>query len=832
MTAVDFSALGHEYEVMEKIHESGLESIYKIQHRLLEEIRAVRIVLPDPDTDPELMERLRDEARSTVLLRHRNTVELYDFSITPEGQALIVMEYVDGVNLRALREERGPLPISQILEISLQALEALEFLHAAGFVHRNLSPEGIMLTRDLEGRSLVKIIDLGLVKSLQDGQKVNTLEMFLGKPHYAPPEQFSESPIVAQSDLYSFGVLLYELMTGELPIRGEDLFSFVEGHLYQPPRSFAETDPEGRIPEEIRDLVLWTLSKDPADRPRNAEQLAQRLRSFQERWARREEAPAGAPVPEPAPPADDDTMVFGNESANADTGSDPHQTIVLPAESVPAERTATVEADEIRQSLPPEPTISAAELAAAEPEGVDSTSGRGTVTFDIRSEVGELTEGSGTTPQASMVLPTREDPAGRTAPIPVGDAVPPPDSPETEVLAEVPEPGLEYDEPETEPYGFDAVAEPLPEDGPAAEPDGDDPAPEPLPDEEPESESHDDQAAAVPSWTVETQAPEADLQHEPQANEPQANEPLANEPPELPAGEPAYESPSGLRDASGKRPAYRPPLDFQPPPAPPEKAEPEETPRSGAIWLWGISAAALVALVTYFAFKHSSLQQSVPSRVTELVSTGDPELDTPRPGSEPGDDGGRGSSDNATELTKPPEIELGPDSPGIDIGPRSTGAGLEDEFLEGETGDEIPGDVPEDELSGDELGDELEDDAFDPAQPRSDFVLDPRTGLTWLSSDNARDVDWAGAQAFCAANTTGDQTDWRLPTLSELQSIYDQQSQNEMRTRLGIRISDLCVWSSQGRADQAQYFMFQNGESGQLDKSVSDRNRAICVSGG
>ena len=138
----------------------------------------------------------------------------------------------------------------------------------------------------------------------------------------------------------------------------------------------------------------------------------------------------------------------------------------------------------------------------------------------------------------------------------------------------------------------------------------------------------------------------------------------------------------------------------------------------------------------------------------------------------------------------------------------------------------------EDELSGDELGDELEEEVFDPSQPRSDFVLDPRTGLTWLSADNARDVDWASAQAFCASNTTGNQTDWRLPTLSELRSIYDRQSQNEMRTRLGIRISDLCVWSSQGRADQAQYFMFQNGESGQLDKSVSDRQRAICVSGG
>ena len=121
----------------------------------------------------------------------------------------------------------------------------------------------------------------------------------------------------------------------------------------------------------------------------------------------------------------------------------------------------------------------------------------------------------------------------------------------------------------------------------------------------------------------------------------------------------------------------------------------------------------------------------------------------------------------------------------------------------------------------------------DPDQPRPATVRDPTTGLTWLSSDNNRDVDWATAKAFCESYSASSSANWRLPTLTELESLYDPQSQNEYRTRLGISMTGICTWSSQSRAPGlAQYFVFMNGESGQISKATSEHQRAICVSGG
>ncbi|MCP4200752.1 MAG: DUF1566 domain-containing protein, partial [bacterium] len=281
------------------------------------------------------------------------------------------------------------------------------------------------------------------------------------------------------------------------------------------------------------------------------------------------------------------------------------------------------------------------------------------------------------------------------------------------------------------------------------------------------------------------------------------------------AAEPA--PPARPVDTEYAHPASRPPLDFRPPASSAEdeapSPEPAETFRSRPIWPWVIAAAALVAVVAGAAYQHFRLQRTVPSRVSDLVSPGDATPKPPATESEPpGTD--LEPPEAKPELTEPPKIELAPGAPGIDVGPRPTEGAPGEELLELEPESEPP----------EEVG--------DPDLPRSAVVRDPRTGLTWLSSDNARDVDWASAKAFCARNTAGSQGDWRLPTVSELRSIYDRESQNQMRTRLGIEISDFFVWSSQGSSGQAQYFTFMNGESGHLDQATSDRQRAICVSGG
>ncbi len=129
------------------------------------------------------------------------------------------------------------------VEIALQALRALRFLHAKGYIHRDIAPDNLMLTRDAEGQLLVKLIDLGIVKILRDETQKSVAGIYLGKPRYSSPEQLMGKELDGRSDLYSFGILLFELLTGRYPIRGQDFASLVTGHLYRPPLAFDEADP-------------------------------------------------------------------------------------------------------------------------------------------------------------------------------------------------------------------------------------------------------------------------------------------------------------------------------------------------------------------------------------------------------------------------------------------------------------------------------------------------------------------------------------------------------------------------------------------------------------
>ncbi len=266
-----------QYEVVAKIKEGGMGEIYKVRHRLLDELRIVKILHSELVGNSELNERFAREARATIKLRHPNIVQIFDFTLDPSGAGLIVMEYIRGTDLKQLIA-RPELPsIALTVEIARQSLRALGFLHRHGFVHRDISPDNLMLSVDVEGRPLVKIIDLGIAKRPGGTDPQLTASgIFLGKFRYSSPEHFGargSGAIEARSDLYSFGLVLYELLTGKFPIRGKSTSQLIAGHLFQPPRGFAELDPDGRIPERLRQAVLKTLAKEPAERFADAEGL-------------------------------------------------------------------------------------------------------------------------------------------------------------------------------------------------------------------------------------------------------------------------------------------------------------------------------------------------------------------------------------------------------------------------------------------------------------------------------------------------------------------------------------------------------------------------------
>ncbi|HEX4962790.1 MAG TPA: TonB family protein [Thermoanaerobaculia bacterium] len=273
-----------KYEVLAKLRQGGMGAVYKVRHRLLDELRAIKVVRSWAVGSEEATARFLQEARVASRLRHPNLAVLHDFAVDPEGGAYLVSEYIDGWTFREILRRQGPPPLSLGLEMARQALKALGALHRSRIVHRDVSPDNLMLTRDVDGLPVVKLIDLGIAKALEESLGATDEGVFLGKPRYASPEQFGASPADERSDLYSFGVVLYELLTGRCPISGHDPLSLMAGHLNRPPLGFEESDPEGRIPPDLRKLLLDALEKRPEDRVPTAEDFAAALAGIQVRY--------------------------------------------------------------------------------------------------------------------------------------------------------------------------------------------------------------------------------------------------------------------------------------------------------------------------------------------------------------------------------------------------------------------------------------------------------------------------------------------------------------------------------------------------------------------
>ncbi len=266
-------------------------AIYLVRHRLLDELRVVKVLRSQLNTDEDLRQRFLREAKAAIQLRHPNIAQLYDFSVDEEGNASIVLEYIDGLTLEELGRRPEARDLGLDLAIARQALRALGFLHRKGFVHRDIAPDNLMLTRDHEGEPLVKLIDLGIVKTLRGGEgKGTATSLYLGKPRYSSPEQLASPDIDARADLYSFGVLLYELVTGCYPIRGHDLASLIAAHLHGEPMAFDVSDPEGRVPHDLRALLMSCMAKQPSERPASAEALADQLAAIASRLPPRSRA--------------------------------------------------------------------------------------------------------------------------------------------------------------------------------------------------------------------------------------------------------------------------------------------------------------------------------------------------------------------------------------------------------------------------------------------------------------------------------------------------------------------------------------------------------------
>jgi tRNA A-37 threonylcarbamoyl transferase component Bud32 len=257
--------LDSRFEILAKLGEGGMGCVYKVRHRDLDEVQIVKTLQAHLSTNAALRERFVNEARRGLRLRHPHIAGVHDFAVCADGTGYIVMEFVNGLNLRDVVSAKGPLRLPLVGTIAVQTLDALGYLHNQKFVHRDISPDNLMLTRTADGEPFVKLIDLGIAKSLEHGQTMTATGQFLGKVSYASPEQFG-GQIDGRSDLYSFGVVLYKLLTNQDPFVGETYKELITAHLFQPPRRFEEAAPDVEVPEAVQRVVYRALEKDPDQR--------------------------------------------------------------------------------------------------------------------------------------------------------------------------------------------------------------------------------------------------------------------------------------------------------------------------------------------------------------------------------------------------------------------------------------------------------------------------------------------------------------------------------------------------------------------------------------
>jgi eukaryotic-like serine/threonine-protein kinase len=257
-----------DYEIVAKLGAGGLGMVYEVEHLISQRREAMKILLPDQGT-PEMVERFRREVQTLAALNHVNIAQLHT-AFYHDNQLAMIMELIHGETLRDLRL-RMALTLTQALEYMAQTLNALAYAHRLGVVHRDIKPSNIMIT---EG-GFVKLLDFGIALTGR-GAELTGAGYLLGSLNYMSPEQIGGSKATARSDIYSLGVTLYELLTGDLPIKGANNYEIMMGHINHVPASPHTL--ASQVPIVISDAVMRALAKDPMQRFGSAEEFLHALR--------------------------------------------------------------------------------------------------------------------------------------------------------------------------------------------------------------------------------------------------------------------------------------------------------------------------------------------------------------------------------------------------------------------------------------------------------------------------------------------------------------------------------------------------------------------------
>jgi eukaryotic-like serine/threonine-protein kinase len=248
-----------------------MSTVYRAHDQLLERNVALKVLHPHYAGDDEYVERFRREARAVAQLSHPHIVTVIDRG-EDDGQQFIVFEYVDGENLKQFVERTGPLPTRRAIELAVEIADALAFAHDHGLIHRDVKPQNVLLTPDGDA----KVTDFGIARSFEVEHGMTQTGTVLGTSNYLSPEQAGGKPTTPATDIYSLGVVVYELLTGDVPFPGENFVAIAMKHINDPPPDLLERRPD--VPLRLAAAVDRALEKDPARRFASMAEFAAELR--------------------------------------------------------------------------------------------------------------------------------------------------------------------------------------------------------------------------------------------------------------------------------------------------------------------------------------------------------------------------------------------------------------------------------------------------------------------------------------------------------------------------------------------------------------------------